>query len=74
MAEIFLSTLLLMFISSHYFVYNVTRDTESDTVIQMTLEHVLLQRFKKKICTKKINFLGRHVNVAKRANFSSRII
>ena len=49
MAETFLSTLLLMFISSRYFVHNARRDTESDTVIQMTLEHVLDQRFKKKI-------------------------
>ena len=38
-----------MFISSRYFVHNARRDTESDTVIQMTLEHVLDQRFKKKI-------------------------
>ena len=56
MAETFLSTLLLMFISSRYFVHNARRDTESDTVIQMTLEHVLVQRFKKKKMDKKINF------------------
>ena len=48
MAEKFHSTLLLIFISSRYFVHNARRDTESDTVIQMTLEHVLVQRFKKK--------------------------
>ena len=48
MAETFLITLLLMFISSRYFVRNARRDTESDTVIQMTLEHVFIQRFKKK--------------------------
>ena len=45
MAETFLSILLLS-----YFVHNARRDTESDTVvIQMTLEHVLVQRFKKKM-------------------------
>ena len=48
MTEIFLSTLLLMFISSLYFIRNARRDTESDIVIQMILEHVLVQRFKKK--------------------------
>ena len=49
MAETFLSTLLLMFISSRYFVHNACRDIEGDIVIQMTLEHVLVQRFKKKM-------------------------
>ena len=52
MAEKFQSTLLLMFIASCYFIYNARRDTatekEFDIVIQMTLEHVLFQRFKKK--------------------------
>ena len=43
MAETFLSTLLLS-----YFVHDARRDTESDTVIQMKLKHVLVQRFKKK--------------------------
>ena len=56
MAEAFLSTLLLTFISSRYFVHNARRDTESDTVIQMTLEHVLVQRFKKKKMDVKNNF------------------
>ena len=56
MAETFLSTLLLMFISSRYFVHNARRDTESDTVIQMTLEHVLVQRFKEKKMDEKNNF------------------
>ena len=41
-----------MFISSCYFIYNARRDTvvekEFDIVIQMTLERVLIQRFKKK--------------------------
>ena len=46
MAETFPSTLLLMFTSSRYFVHNARRDTESGTVIQMTLEHVLVKRFK----------------------------
>ena len=54
MAERSFSTLLLMLISSRYFVHNARRDTESDTVIQMTLGHV--QRFKKKKLTKKIFF------------------
>ena len=67
MAETFFSTLLLIFISSRYFVHNARRDTESDTVIQMTLEHVLVQRFKKKNGR-------RHVNIAKRANSSRRMI
>ena len=31
MAETFLNTLLLMFISSRYFAHNALRDTESDT-------------------------------------------
>ena len=49
MAETFLSTLLLMFISSRYFVPNARRDTEIVTVIQMTLEHVVIvQRFRGK--------------------------
>ena len=52
MAEKFLSALLLMFIASCYFTYNARRDTitekESDIVIKMTLEHVLVQRFQKK--------------------------
>ena len=60
MAEKFLSTLLLMFISSCYFIYNARRDTteekEFDIVIQMTLEHVPVQRFKKKEMDKKNYF------------------
>ena len=56
MNETFLSALLLTFISSRYFVHNARRDTESDTVIQMALEHVLVQRFKKKKWTKKLTF------------------
>ena len=51
MAETFLSTLLLS-----YFVHDACRDTESDTVIQMKLEHVLVQGFKKKKRDEKINF------------------
>ena len=39
MAETFLSILLLMFISSRYFVHNARRDTESDTVIQTSPYH-----------------------------------
>ena len=61
MAEKFLSTLLLMFIASCYFIYNARRDTatekEFDIVIQMTLDHVLVQRFKEKeMAEKKNNF------------------
>ena len=63
-----------MYISLNCFVYNASRDTERDAVIQMTLEHVLVQRFKKKIWTKKITFLQRYVNFAKQANVSSRMI
>ena len=56
MAESFLSTLLLMFISSRYFIHDARRDTESNIVIQMTLEHALVQRLKKKEMDKKITF------------------
>ena len=49
-----------MFIASCYFIYNARRDTatekEFDIVIQMTLEHVLVQRFKKKEMDEKNNF------------------
>ena len=48
MAKTFFSTLLLIFISSRYFIHNARKDIESDIVIQMTLEHVLVQRFKRK--------------------------
>ena len=41
-------TLLLTLISSRYFVHNARRDTERDTVIQMTLKHVFVWRIKKK--------------------------
>ena len=57
MTEKFLSTLLLMLISSCYFIYNARRDTaaeiEVDVVIQMIFEHVLVQRFKRKEMDKK---------------------
>ena len=49
-----------MFIASCYFVYNAGRDTATEKefhiVIQMTLEHVLVQRFKKKEMDEKNNF------------------
>ena len=52
MTEKFLSTFLLMFIVSCYFINAARRDTatekEFDIVIQMTLEHLLVQRLKKK--------------------------
>ena len=56
MAETFLSILLLMFISSRYFIHNARRDTESDIVIQVILGHVLVQRLKKKEKDEKKNF------------------
>ena len=56
MDESFLSTLLLMFISSRYFIHDARRDTESNIVIQMTLEHALVQRLKKKEMDKKVTF------------------
>ena len=59
MAEAFLSTLVLMFISSRYFTHNARRDTESAIqciAIQMILEHVLFQRFKKKEMDEKNDF------------------
>ena len=60
MAEKFLSILLLMFMASCYFIYNPRRDTptgkEFNIVIQMTLEHVLVYRFKKKEINEKNNF------------------
>ena len=60
MAEKFLSTLLLIFISSCYFIYNTRRDTatekEFDIVIHMTLQQVLVQKFEKKETDKKITF------------------
>ena len=68
MAKKFLSTLLLMFISLCYFIYNARRDAaaekEFDLVIQMTLEHILVQRFKKKEtdekCYKACKFLQKN--------------
>ena len=38
-------------------------EKEFDIVTQMTLEHVLVQRFKKKEMDDKNNFSQRHVNV-----------
>ena len=52
--------LLLMFISSCYFIYHARRDTvaekEFDIMTQMTLEHFLVQRFKEKEMDKKKTF------------------
>ena len=56
MTETFFSTLLLMFISSRYFIHIARRDTESNIVKQMTVQHVLVQRFKKKEMDEKITF------------------
>ena len=50
-----------MFVSSCYFIYNASRDTaaekEFDIVLHMTLERVLVQRFKKKEMGKKKKLL-----------------
>ena len=58
--ENILSTSLLMFISSCYFTYDsridIVAEKEFDTVIQMTLKRVLVQRFKKKNGWKKVSF------------------
>ena len=60
MAKTFLSTLLLISIASCYFICNARRDTaaeeELDSVMLMTLEDVLVQRFKKNKVDKKNNF------------------
>ena len=45
-----------MLIFSCYFIHNARRDTESDIVIRMTLEHVLVQKFKKKEMDEKTTF------------------
>ena len=59
-AENILSTTLLMFTSSCYFTYDaridIVAEKEFDTVIQMTLKRVLVQRFKKKKWVKKSIF------------------
>ena len=47
MAEKFLGTLLMTFISTRYFIYDNV-EKEFDIVIQMTLEDILDQGFKKK--------------------------
>ena len=58
-AEKFLSTLLDVYVLC-YFNENALRDTaaekEFDFVIQMTLDHILVQRFKKKEIDEKSNF------------------
>ena len=51
---------LLAYLLTCYLIYNAPSDTatekEFDIVIQMTLEHVLVQRFKKKEMDEKSNF------------------
>ena len=73
MTEKFLSTLLLMFISSCYFIYNARRDTaaekEVDVVIQMIFEHALVQRFKRKEMDKKKNKLTKTCKCHKSSKF-----
>ena len=65
-----------MFISSCYFIFTTRRDSaaekEFNIVIHMTLEHVLIQRLKKKNWTKKITF-NKDINFTKWANFSRRM-
>ena len=73
MAEKFLITLLLMFISSCYFIYNARRDIaaekEHDIVIRMTLEYGLVQRFKKNKWTKKKELLTKTSKCYKASKF-----
>ena len=51
---------MLLYLFIYLFIYNARRDTaaekEFDIVIQMTLQHVLVQRFKKKEMDKKETF------------------
>ena len=74
----FLSTLLLMFLSSCYLIENARRDTaaekELDILMQIKLEPLLVQRFKKKERDKKSTFQQRHVNVTNRENYSEKTI
>ena len=76
--EKFLSTLLLMFLSSCYLIENARRDTaaekELDILMQIKLEPLLVQRFKKKERDKKSTFQQRHVNVTNRENYSEKTI
>ena len=62
-----------MFISSCYFIYNARRDTaaekEFDIVIQMTLERVLVQRFKKKEMREKKSLLTKTCKCYKASKF-----
>ena len=74
MAGKFLRTLLLMFISSSYLIYNARRDTESicycntdDTGASSS------SGIQKKKADEKNNFEQRHVNVTRRANSSRRM-
>ena len=61
-----------------YIFMNACRDgaaeKQFDNVIQMTLEHVLIQIFKKKEMNEKSNFWERHINDSKLANCYGRII
>ena len=74
MAGKFLRTLLLMFISSCYLIYNARRDTEricycntDDTGASSS------SGIQKKKVDEKNNFEQRHVNVTRRANSSRRM-
>ena len=69
MAETLLSTLLLMLIFSCYFIHNTRRDTESDIVIRTTLEHVLVQKFKKKEMDEKKKLLTKTCKCCKASKF-----
>ena len=51
-----LITLLLIFISSRYFFHKARRDIEKGIVIQIKLDHVQVQRFKKNKMDEKITF------------------
>ena len=56
------------------FIIHVEIQKKIDIVIQMTLGHVLVQRFKRKEIGEKNNFQQRHVNVTKQGNSSRRMI
>ena len=73
MAENILSALLLMFISSYYFIYNARRYTaaekEFDIVIQITLEDFVVERLKKKEIDKKKELLTKTCKCYKTSKF-----
>ena len=61
-----------------FFIYNARRDTvaekETDIVIPMTLERLLVQRFKKKEMNEKKVTFNKNINVTKQVNSCGRMI